>query len=121
MRNDMFSMLRRSPHCLQQARKSGSRLGAVLACLLIFFMAVPDMAMAYSDEELRNVAERLDAKSSTQKIEVIEEMAADGDPRVAPILRAMLEGDLYVRESDEHVVNTRKQGKVYTHIDIVSR
>lgn len=80
MRNDMFSMLRRSPHCLQQARKSGSRLGAVLACLLIFFMAVPDMAMAYSDEELRNVAERLDAKSSTQKIEVIEEMAADGDP-----------------------------------------
>ncbi|WP_297122620.1 urea ABC transporter permease subunit UrtB [Thalassospira sp.] len=120
MRNDMFSMLRRSPHCLQQARKSGSRLGAVLACLLIFFMAVPDMAMAYSDEELRNVAERLDAKSSTQKIEVIEEMAADGDPRVAPILRAMLEGDLYVRESDEHVVITRKQGKVYTHIDIVS-
>ncbi|WP_254869861.1 urea ABC transporter permease subunit UrtB [Thalassospira sp. HF15] len=83
-------------------------------------MAVPDTAMAYSDEELRNVAEGLNVKSSTKKIEVIEEMAADGDPRVAPILRAMLEGDLYVRDSDEHVVITRKQGKVYTHIDIVS-
>ncbi|NIY75746.1 urea ABC transporter permease subunit UrtB [Thalassospira sp. HF15] len=124
MRNDMFSMLRRSPFCLQEVRKSGSRpgnlWGAVLACLLVIFMAVPDTAMAYSDEELRNVAEGLNVKSSTKKIEVIEEMAADGDPRVAPILRAMLEGDLYVRDSDEHVVITRKQGKVYTHIDIVS-
>lgn len=94
--------------------------GLVLSCLMIGAIVLPQNALAYSDEELRIVAEGLNQKSATKKIAVIEEMAADGDPRVAPILRAMLEGDLYVRDRDEHVVITRKQGKVYTHIDIVS-
>ena len=123
MRNHMFSMLRRSPFCIHKAQNPVLRragLGVVFACLLIVAMAAPQVAMAYSDDQLRTVAEELNVKSSTKKIAVIEKMAADGDPRVAPILRAMLEGDLYVRDSDEHVVITRKQGKVYTHIDIVS-
>ncbi|WP_081944524.1 urea ABC transporter permease subunit UrtB [Thalassospira australica] len=120
MRNDMFSVLRRSPFLAQQSRKAFLCLGAFLVCLIVAVFALPERAMAYSDEELRNVSERLNVKSSTQKIAVIEEMAADGDPRVAPILRAMLDGNLYVRDSDEHVVITAKQGKVYSHIDIVS-
>lgn len=123
MRNHMFSTLRRSPFCIHKTQNPvlcRAGLGVVFACLLIVAMAAPQVAMAYSDDQLRTVAEELNVKSSTKKIAVIEKMAADGDPRVAPILRAMLEGDLYVRDSDEHVVITRKQGKVYTHIDIVS-
>lgn len=120
MRNELFSVLRRSPFSLKKVRGGFVRLGSAMTCLMLVAFVLPNAAQAFSDEELRNIAERLDTKSSTQKITVIEEMAADGDPRVAPILKAMLEGDLFVRDSDEHVVIGRKKGKVYTHIDIVS-
>ncbi|EKF09802.1 inner-membrane translocator [Thalassospira profundimaris WP0211] len=120
MRNDMFSVLRRSPFSLAKTRDVALRLGAVIACLALLVIATPNSAQAFSDEELRNIAEQLNDKSATKKVAVIEEMAADGDPRVAPILKAMLDGDLYVRDSDEHVVIATKKGKVFTHIDIVS-
>ncbi|MCC9620895.1 urea ABC transporter permease subunit UrtB [Thalassospira sp. MA62] len=119
MRENMFSMLRGLVLVFQQ---TCGRAGQVMACLVLLaaIMVMPGIAQAFSDEELRNITQRLDAKSATQKIKVIDEMAADGDPRVAPILRAMLEGDLYVRDGDEHVVIATKQGKVYRHIDVVS-
>jgi len=120
MRNDMFSVLRRSPFSLAKTRDVALRLGAVIACLALLVIATPNSAQAFSDEELRNIAEQLNDKSATKKVAVIEAMAADGDPRVAPILKAMLDGDLYVRDSDEHVVIATKKGKVFTHIDIVS-
>jgi len=120
MRNDMFSVLRRSPFSLAKTRAIAPRLGALIACLALLVIATPNSAQAFSDEELRNIAEQLNDKSATKKVAVIEEMAADGDPRVAPILKAMLDGDLYVRDSDEHVVIATKKGKVFTHIDIVS-
>ncbi len=120
MRNDMFSVLRRSPFSLAKTRDVALRLGALIACLALLVIAIPNSAQAFSDEELRNIAEQLNDKSATKKVAVIEEMAADGDPRVAPILKAMLDGDLYVRDSDEHVVIATKKGKVFTHIDIVS-
>ncbi|WP_417835670.1 urea ABC transporter permease subunit UrtB [Thalassospira tepidiphila] len=120
MRNDMFSVLRRSPFSLVKTRAIALRLGALVACLALLVIATPNSAQAFSDEELRNIAEQLNDKSATKKVAVIEEMAADGDPRVAPILKAMLDGDLYVRDSDEHVVIATKKGKVFTHIDIVS-
>ncbi|WP_286792799.1 urea ABC transporter permease subunit UrtB [Thalassospira sp. UBA4513] len=120
MRNDMFSVLRRSPFSLAKTRDVALRLGVMIACLALLVIATPNSAQAFSDEELRNIAEQLNDKSATKKVAVIEEMAADGDPRVAPILKAMLDGDLYVRDSDEHVVIATKKGKVFTHIDIVS-
>lgn len=120
MRNDMFSVLRRSPFFITQTRRFAVRICGMVACLMMFAVVSPNVAQAFSDEELRNIAEQLNDKSSTKQVAIIEEMAADGDPRVAPILKAMLEGDLYVRNSDEHVVIATKKGKVYTHIDIIS-
>ena len=120
MRNDMFSVLRRSPFAMKKAAQYVARFGAVVACLMVFAVVSPNVAQAFSDEELRNITEQLNVKSATKKVAVIEKMAADGDPRVAAILKAMLEGDLYVRDSDEHVVIATKKGKVYTHFDIVS-
>ncbi|KZD06696.1 urea ABC transporter permease [Thalassospira xiamenensis] len=93
---------------------------AVAAIFAVLVLASPQPAQAFSDEELRNVTEQLNDKSSTKKLEAIEAMAADGDPRVAPILNAMLEGNLFVRASDEHVVIGEKKGKVWNHIDVVS-
>ncbi|HCW65763.1 MAG TPA: urea ABC transporter permease subunit UrtB, partial [Thalassospira lucentensis] len=120
MRNDMFSVLRRSPFSITQTRRFAVRICGMVACLMMLSVVFPNVAQAFSDEELRNIAEQLNDKSSTKQVAIIEEMAADGDPRVAPILKAMLEGDLYVRDSDEHVVIATKKGKVYTHIDIIS-
>ena len=120
MRNDILSVLRRSPFSMCKMHEIATRVVGVLGFVVVLAAFVPDTAQAFSDEELRNIAEQLDDKSATKKVAVIEEMAADGDPRVAPILKAMLDGDLYVRDSDEHVVIATKKGKVYTHIDIVS-
>ena len=120
MRNEVFSVLRRSPFSMTKTRDVLCRFGAVIGCLALLVIATSHSAQAFSDEELRNIAEQLNDKSATKKVAVIEEMAADGDPRVAPILKAMLDGDLYVRDSDEHVVIATKKGNVYTHIDIVS-
>ncbi len=92
---------------------------AVWAICAVIATAMPHPAHAFSDEELRNVTEKLNVKSATKKIKAIDAMAADGDPRVAPILNAMLEGNLFVRDSDEHVVIGAKKGKVWSHIDIV--
>ncbi|WP_417810536.1 urea ABC transporter permease subunit UrtB [Thalassospira alkalitolerans] len=93
---------------------------AVWAICAVIATTMPHPAHAFSDEELRNVTEKLNVKSATKKIKAIDAMAADGDPRVAPILNAMLEGNLFVRDSDEHVVIGAKKGKVWSHIDIVS-
>jgi urea transport system permease protein len=89
-------------------------------CALILVVFAPQQAAAFSDEQLRQHAEQLNAKSSTKKLHVIEKMAADGDPRVAPILQAMLDGDLYASKADDKVVIGKKQGKVWQHIDVVS-
>lgn len=120
MHNNLLSVLHRSLWSLCALRNAVARMMGVLACVVICATVAPDMAQAFSDEELRNITEQLNDKSTTRKVAVIEEMAADGDPRVAPILKAMLDGDLYVRDSDEQVVIATKRGKVYTHIDIVS-
>ncbi len=94
MRNDMFSVLRRSPFSLAKTRDVALRLGALIACLALLVIAIPNSAQAFSDEELRTIAEQVNDKRATKKVAVTEEMAADGDPRVAPILKAKLDGDL---------------------------
>lgn len=117
MRIVMTAVLRRFRSC---ANNFLPVLFAVAAIFAVLVLASPRSAYAFSDEELRNVTEQLNDKSSTKKVEAIEAMAADGDPRVAPILNAMLEGNLFVRASDEHVVIGEKKGKVWNHIDVVS-
>jgi len=106
----------RMPH--HSFRRFFMPLFAIVALMLVAL--APQQAHAFSDEQLRQNAEQLNAKSSTKKLDVIEKMAADGDPRVAPILEAMLGGDLYVSKADDKVVIGKKQGKVWQHIDVVS-
>lgn len=91
---------------------------AMLAVMCVLSIARP--AWAFSDEELRQIVEELDSKSSNRKLEVIGKIAADGDPRAVPVLQAMLDGDLYVSKADDRVVIGKKQGKVWQHIDVVS-
>jgi urea transport system permease protein len=42
MRNDMFSVLRRSPFSLAKTRDVALRLGAVIACLALLVIAIPN-------------------------------------------------------------------------------
>ncbi|MDP2698925.1 urea ABC transporter permease subunit UrtB [Thalassospira sp.] len=94
-----------------------------LVCLMMVLGALtvsPSPASAFSDEELRIAADRLAGDGANDKIALINNMAADGDPRVAPILEAMLDGRLFLRKTDQHVVIGEKQGSIWRHIDVVS-
>ncbi|MFH1806516.1 MAG: urea ABC transporter permease subunit UrtB [Pseudomonadota bacterium] len=94
-----------------------------LVCLMMVMGALTvslSSASAFSDEELRIAADRLAGEGANDKIALINNMAADGDPRVAPILEAMLDGRLFLRKTDQHVVIGEKQGSIWRHIDVVS-
>ena len=50
----------------------------------------------------------------------IGDLAATGDPQVAPVLDALSNGDLYVRKSDNAVVKAAKSGSGFTLTDPVT-
>lgn len=55
-----------------------------------------------------------------QTLATVQALAASGDPRVAPALRAMLEGKLHLRQSDGAVVVAERQGQDYRLLDPLS-
>ena len=81
MRTVMTAVLCRFRSC---ANNSLPVLFAVAAIFAVLVLASPQPAQAFSDEELRNVTEQLNDKSSTKKLEAIEATTADGDPRADP-------------------------------------
>ena len=66
-------------------------LGAVLLALACLSTG-PGNAAEFADL-LADIA----GKSFSAKIKAVEEIAATGDARAAPVLEAFLEGDLYTR------------------------
>ena len=48
--------------------------------------------------------------SFSDTIAAVEALAASGDPRAAPVLRALADGNLHVRKADQAVVVTRDEG-----------
>ncbi len=50
----------------------------------------------------------------------VGDLAATGDPQVAPVLDALSNGDLYVRKSDSAVVKATKSGSGFTLTDPVT-
>ncbi len=81
----------------------------LLAGLLLVF-AVQFSAQAQSFDA---AAEGLLAKSYKDKIQAVEALAATADPRSAPLLEALLAGDLYSRKSDQLLVIASKASGRY--------
>lgn len=66
-----------------------------------------DIAVTQSDS-LESLVENLNAASFSAKAKAIDELTRVKDPRVLPILKLMVNGDLYYRKSDDRIVSTRK-------------
>lgn len=88
------------------------------ALLIIFVMSASalaqdtpepeaDIAVSQSDS-LESLVENLNAASFNAKAKAIDELTRVKDPRVLPILKLMVNGDLYYRKSDDRIVSTRK-------------
>ncbi len=58
--------------------------------------------------------------SYAETVAAVEKLAALGDPRAAPVLRALGDGNLLVRKSDQAVVVSREQGGKALGMDAVS-
>ncbi len=83
----------------------------LFVCLLLLLLETP--VFADFSEQVAALAQG----SYSAKETAIEEIAASGDERVIPVLEAMLEGDLYTRESDGVVVIGETSGQTVVLTD----
>ncbi|MSP20688.1 MAG: urea ABC transporter permease subunit UrtB [Alphaproteobacteria bacterium] len=94
------------------------RLG-VAAALCAALLTSP--ASAQDAVPKATVAELVQALAAgpdfTTKIQATQSLATTGDPRLAPILQALLDGNLYARKADNFVVIAKEQGGVLTLTD----
>ncbi|WEX07393.1 urea ABC transporter permease subunit UrtB [Chelativorans sp. AA-79] len=87
-----------------------------LIALALLLAALPG-ALAQDVEALVNA---LPEGSYSDREKVIFDLAATGDDRLAGLLNALGEGDLYVREEDGRVVVARRAGEDYALSDPLS-
>ncbi|MEM9442674.1 MAG: urea ABC transporter permease subunit UrtB [Pseudomonadota bacterium] len=76
---------------------------------------------ARANEDLRPLVQALADGKFDDKADAIKELAATGDPAVAPILDAMGKGLLYQRKSDDLVVIAEKKKRELTLFDPLTR
>ncbi len=69
---------------------------------------------------LEDTAAKLPDGSYSDRIAVIEEIAALGDPKAIPLLEALGGGDLHVRETDGRLVVRTREGRTYLAFDPIS-
>jgi urea transport system permease protein len=92
-----------------------SMLRAVaIACALALIGAAADAA------DLPSLINALGQGSFADREKAIEALAATGDGRVAAVLQALGDGEIYVRKSDAAVFIGRKQGTDLTLVDPMS-
>ncbi len=82
-------------------------LRIIISCVLMTFTVLATSpASAKSLEEL---VQGLAQKSFSKKAATVDQMADTGDERVALLLNALMDGDLYIRKSDKLVVLAEKK------------
>jgi urea transport system permease protein len=91
-------------------------------CLALFSLgialfAMPAAAQNADIETLRPLVNALGDGGFAETEKAISNLAATGDPRVAPVLEALRSGDLYVRKSDGMVVGGEREGREYAITD----
>lgn len=78
------------------------------------------MTQAADDEALIPILEGLKAKSFSQKAQLISELEAIDDDRVMPIMKHMLEGELYFRKDSGVLVFAKKADDGVAITDVLS-
>ena len=69
------------------------------------------------DSSIRDLVSRLAASDFKETAEIVDQLAATGDPAVAPLLEALGGGDLHFRKSDNALFIVEKGGKGYLLTD----
>ncbi len=93
------------------------RLTLIIAGLVAMLGALAQPASADEAELRAVIAKFADATKFSQTEEVIEELAALGDPAAAPALNELSEGNLQVRERDGEVFIIRCSGATVRLLD----
>ena len=88
-------------------------------CFALFLLLLAVASPARADD-LGALAAKLPDGGFSDRIAVIEEIAALGDPRAIPLLEALGAGDLHTRKSDGRVVVRIREGKKYLVSDPIS-
>jgi len=86
--------------------------------LLVFLIS--GLPAAFAQTDLGGLIDALSAGKLKQRDAQIEAIAATGDARAVPALRALREGDLYFRKADKKVFITTKAGKDFRLIDPIT-
>ncbi|MCA1243891.1 urea ABC transporter permease subunit UrtB [Stappia stellulata] len=88
-------------------------LAALLALTLLCAVFAGTVQAQSADDDLRARLNALASGGFDETQRQIDAIAATGDPRAAPALEALSEGDLYFRQSDTAVFIVRKEGSGY--------
>ena len=81
-----------------------------LALLLIFVLAALARPQESRADAFTDALAGFAKDSYAETIAAIEKLSTLGDPRAAPVLRGLAEGQLYIRKSDRAVVYAREEG-----------
>lgn len=90
----------------------GFKRSVAVVFILLFAVASPALAASFEDS-----VSVLGAKGFKARIAAIEDLGASGDERAAPILEALIVGNLFHRKSDKAVVIAIRKGTVYVLTD----
>jgi urea transport system permease protein len=97
------------------------RLLQTIALFLVLSLGFAAPAQAQiADAELTKLVDALAPGSFKDRAAAIDVLVATGDPRVVPVLRVLLEGELYVDDASGQVVFTGKSGGKGLRTDPVS-
>ena len=86
---------------------------------LCLFITLPSLQVR-AEDNLAGLVDALGSGSLSETEAKVNALAATGDPMVVPVLEALAEGDLYVRNSDNKVYLTKKKGSNYALVDPAS-
>lgn len=94
-------------------------ISLILSLVLAMFMA--QASISYADEaELTALIADLNQKSFNKKGKAVDALVASGEPRVAIIVKAFAESELYFRKSDNKIFIVAKDGDGFLLTDAVT-
>ncbi|SDU34007.1 urea ABC transporter permease subunit UrtB [Stappia sp. ES.058] len=104
-------------------RRDFAALRALAICLALAFLTALSAGTARAQTADELLSAQLNALASggfDETQQQVNALATTGDPRAAPALEALAEGDLYFRRADNVVFIVRKEGRDYALTDPIT-
>ena len=91
----------------------------VIISMTLALFSAPSISMA-DEAELTSLIANLNQKSFNKKGKAVDALVASGDPRVAVIINALSNSNLYIRKSDKKIFITQKGGDGFLLTDAIT-